>query len=77
MKDCYNNSKVLEQRKQIIFNLKFHAGTAAIFSQINKAIIFTLSWCFLCNIKLRYSFQEMLSQDIPMSSDLMDFGKRS
>ena len=36
MKERYNTSKVFKQRKQLIWNLKFHANTAAIFSQMNK-----------------------------------------
>ena len=31
-------SKVSKQRKQLIRNLKFHADTAAIFSQMNKTL---------------------------------------
>ena len=38
MKECYNTSKVFKQRKQLIWNLKFHADTAAIFSQMNKTL---------------------------------------
>ena len=34
----HNISKVFKQRKQLIWNLKFHADTAAIFSQINKTL---------------------------------------
>ena len=39
MKALYNTtSKVFKQRKQLIWNLQFHAGTAAIFSQMNNTL---------------------------------------
>ena len=46
----YNTSKVFKQRKQLIWNLKLHADTAAIFSQMNKTLnlqyygIFCIIW---------------------------------
>ena len=46
-------SKVFKQRKQLIWNLKFHADTAAIFSQMNKTLnlqyhgIFCIIWCHI------------------------------
>ena len=55
----YNISKVFKQRKELIWNLKFYANTAAIFSQMNKTLSFfrfvyltedccSVSSCFLC-----------------------------
>ena len=50
MKERYNTSKVFKQRKQLIWNLKFHADKAAIFSQMNKTLnlqyhcIFSIIW---------------------------------
>ena len=38
IKERDNTSKVSKQRKQLIWNLKFHADTAAIFSQMNKTL---------------------------------------
>ena len=38
MKERYNTSNVFKQRKQLIWNLRFHADTAAIFSQMNKTL---------------------------------------
>ena len=38
MKERYNTLKVFKQRKQLIWNLKFHADTATIFSQMNKTL---------------------------------------
>ena len=46
----YSIYKVFKQRKQLIWNLKFHADTAAIFSQMNKTLnlqyngIFSIIW---------------------------------
>ena len=37
-KERYNIKKVFKQRKQLIWNLKFHADTAAIFSQMNETL---------------------------------------
>ena len=34
----FNTSTVFKQRKQLIWKLKFHADTAAIFSQMNKTL---------------------------------------
>ena len=51
MKECYNTSKVFKKRKQLIWNLKFHADTSAIFSQMNQTLnlqyhgIFCIIWC--------------------------------
>ena len=36
IKERDNTSKVSKQRKQLIWNLKFHADTAAIFSQSKR-----------------------------------------
>ena len=36
MKERYNTLTVFKQNKQLIFNLKFHAGIAAILSQMGK-----------------------------------------
>ena len=38
MKERYSTKKVFKQRKQLIWNLKFHADTAAIFTQMNKML---------------------------------------
>ena len=35
MKECYNTSKVLKQKKQLTWNLKIYADTEAIVSQMN------------------------------------------
>ena len=44
MKERYNNSKVFKQRKQLIWNLKFHADTVVIFREMNKTLKFTIPW---------------------------------
>ena len=41
---------VFKQSKQLIWKLKFHADTAAIFSQMNKKSKFTITWYLLHNI---------------------------
>ena len=46
MKEHYNISKVFKQRKQMMWNLKFHADTAAIFSQMNKTLNLQYSGSF-------------------------------
>ena len=38
MKERYNTLKVFKQRKQLIWNLKIHADTVAIFNQMNKML---------------------------------------
>ena len=38
MKERYSTKKVFKQRKQLIWNLKFHADTAAIFSRMNEKL---------------------------------------
>ena len=50
IKERYNTSKIFKQRKQLIWNLTFHADTAAIFSQINKTVKFTILWYLLHNL---------------------------
>ena len=40
MKELYNTSKILKQKNQLIWNLKFHTDTAAIFTQMNKTLNF-------------------------------------
>ena len=62
MKERYNTSKVFKQRKQLIWNLKFHADTVAIFSQMNKNVKFTMPWYLLHNMTSHQSFHEMLSR---------------
>ena len=38
VKEHYITLKVFKQRKQLIWNLKFHADTAAVFSQMNVIV---------------------------------------
>ena len=71
-----NTSKVLKQRKQQNWNLKCHADTAAIFSQMNKMLKFTIPWYCLHNMTSRYSFHEMFSQEIRLSSNLVNYRER-
>ena len=42
MKERINTSNVFKQRNQVIWNLKFHTETAAIFSKMNKTSKFTI-----------------------------------
>ena len=42
MKERINTSNVFKQRNQVIWNLKFHTETAAIFSKTNKTLKFTI-----------------------------------
>ena len=46
MKECYITSRVFKQGKQLIWNLKFHVDTAAIFIQINKKLNLQCHWIF-------------------------------
>ena len=43
MKERFNTSRVFKQRTQLIWNLKFHADTAAIFNQMIWLKISTVS----------------------------------
>ena len=53
MKECYNTPQVLKQRKQLISNLRFHADTAAIFSEMKKTLKLTIPWYLLHNMTSR------------------------
>ena len=48
-----NIPKVFKQRKQLIWKLKFHADTAAIFSQMNRTLKFTIPWYLLHSMTSR------------------------
>ena len=55
-------SKVFKQRKQLIWNLKFHADTAAIFSEMNKTLILQYQGIFCIIWRHIKVFAKMLSR---------------
>ena len=66
--------KVFKQRKQLIWNLKFHVETTAIFCQVNVKFHNIMVY-FLHIMKSRDSLHEMISHETCISSNLVAFGK--